>query len=142
MVIMNTALTIAYFVEVLKGVRTLGQYLILAVSLIGSCVLARLVYQKKPASTLIRYILAVGFLVFYSYLMFITSVNLAFCYILVAYIVLIVYVDIKFSVMIGAYGFLLNIALMAKRLMTTELTGKKSRRIDCFIPPWLWLTTS
>ena len=107
---------------VLKGVRTLGQYLILAVSLIGSCILAKLVYQKKPTSTLIRYILAVGFLVFYSYLMFITSVNLAFCYILVAYIVLIVYVDIKFSVMIGAYGFLLNIALMAKRLMTTGLT--------------------
>lgn len=107
---------------VLKGVRTLGQYLILAVSLIGSCILAKLVYQKKPTSTLIRYILAVGFLVFYSYLMFITSVNLTFCYILVAYIVLIVYVDIKFSVMIGAYGFLLNIALMAKRLMTTGLT--------------------
>lgn len=44
---------------VLKGVRTLGQYLILAVSLIGSCILAKLVYQKKPTSTLIRYILAV-----------------------------------------------------------------------------------
>ena len=125
MCIMNSALAIAYFVEVLKGVRTIGEYIILAVTCLGSCLLAGLLYRKKKDAHGVRYILGIGFLLFYTYLMFITSSDLAFCYVLVAFSVLIVYVDIKFSVMVGSYAFLVNIAILFKKLATTGLTPEQ-----------------
>lgn len=125
MSIMNMALAIAYFVEVLKGVRTIGQYAIIGLTCLVPCILAGILYKKQRDAKGIRYILGIGFLAFYTYLMWITSADLAFCYVLVAYAVLIVYVDMKFSIMVGSYAFLVNLIVLFKKMMTTGLTPEQ-----------------
>ncbi len=102
--ILNGVLVIAYLIEVIKGARTPFSYLIVACMCLIPNIVARLIYFKKKDSFIIRHILGYGFLLLYAYVMFTTSTELAFCYVIVTLIVLLVYVDIKFlfSVALGA----------------------------------------
>lgn len=133
MTIMNTVLAIAYFVEVLKGVRTVGEYILLAVLCLAPFMISWGWYRKKKEAHGIRYVLGIGFLMFYTYLMFHTASDLAFCYVLVAYIILIVYVDIKYSVILGVYAFLVNVAVLVKRLVTTGLSPEQVSNMEIML---------
>ena len=54
-----------------------------------------------------------------------TNNDLAFCYVLVAFCTLIVFVDSKISILMGAGAFAINIALLIKRLVTTGLSSEQ-----------------
>ncbi len=123
--IMNVVLCLAYLVEVLKDNRTLMSYAILVGTCIVPCMLAMLVYAKKKDSVSIRYILGVGFLIFYAYVMFTSISDMAFCYVLVAYSILIVFVDLKFCIMLGSVAFAINIGVMIKKIVTTGLSPEQ-----------------
>lgn len=125
MSIMDTVLALAYLLEVFKGARTVAEYAILAVTCLLPCVLAAVYYTRKNDAYGIRYVLSIGFLIFYTYLMLHTTADLAFCYVLVAYAILIVYVDLKLSVTVGVYAFLVNVVVMIKRLVTTGLSPEQ-----------------
>lgn len=111
--IMNVVLALAYLIELVKGARTIGSYALIAVFCILPVVLCLLVYAKKKSSRVIRYIGGIGFMCLYCYIMFSTSTDLAFCYVIVMYVILIVYGDLKYSIFIGAYALLVNIAAVA-----------------------------
>lgn len=123
--VMNVVLCIAYFMEVVKGARTIGSYLILVFLCIAPCTLAFVMYFQKKDTRSIRYILSIGFLVFYGFIMMTTSTDLAFCYVLVTFCTLIVFVDFKISILLGAGAFAINIALLIKRLVTTGLSPEQ-----------------
>lgn len=111
--IMNAVLTIAYAVELLKGVRTPLSYAVVAFFCIAPCIIAQLIYQKNKSSAAIRYVLGIGFLLAYVYIMFTASTTLTFCYIIVAYVIFIIYTDIKFLLFIGIPALLVNIVQIA-----------------------------
>ncbi len=125
MTITTLMLAAAYFIEVLKDARTVGDYAILAATCLVPPMVGWVMYKIKKESPVIRYILGVGFLVFYSYLMFNTTSVLAFCYIAVAYIVLIVYVDMKLNIVMSIYALLLNVAVIIKTAVTTGLSAEQ-----------------
>ncbi len=108
--IMDIVLAVAYAVELLKGARTPLSYAIVAVLCILPCIVSQLIYRKKKDSTAVRYVLGVGFLLLYAYIMFTSSTNLAFCYVIVAFVSLVVYIDIKFLLILGSSAILINIA--------------------------------
>ncbi len=121
--IMNVVLTIAYLVETLKGQRSIEDFLVLAVICIGSSVLGVVVYLRRKDSKLIRYICAIGFLAFYTIVMFRASTELTFCYVLVVFSILLVYEDLKLSILVGAYALVLNVAVIVKDAMTAGLSA-------------------
>lgn len=125
MTITTLLLAAAYFLEVLKDARTIGDYAILAATCLVPPIIGWIMYKIKKDNAIIRYVLGVGFLVFYSYLMFNTTSALAFCYIAVAFIVLIVYVDMKLSIVMSVYAFILNVAVIAKMALTDGLTAEQ-----------------
>ena len=125
MTITTLLLAAAYFLEVLKDARTIGDYAILAATCLVPPVIGWIMYKIKKDNAIIRYVLGVGFLVFYSYLMFNTTSALAFCYIAVAFIVLIVYVDMKLSIVMSVYAFLLNVAVIIKMAVTAGLSAEQ-----------------
>ena len=108
--IMNAVLAIAYVIELMKGARSPLSYMIVALLCILPCVIAQLLYLKKKDSKVIRYVLGIGFLLLYGYIMFTSSTNLAFCYIIVAFVALVVYIDIKFLLSLGVAAILINVA--------------------------------
>lgn len=119
--IMDVVLCFAYLLEVVKGARTIGSYLILALTCILPCILAIVVYMKQKEAHNIRYILGLGFLLFYTYIMFTTTSDLAFCYVLVIYSILLVYVDMKLSIIVGASAFVVNLGAIIKKAVTVGM---------------------
>ena len=59
--VMNVVLCIAYFMEVVKGARTIGSYLIMVFLCIAPCTLAFVMSFQKKDTRSIRYILSIGF---------------------------------------------------------------------------------
>lgn len=121
--IMNTVLALAYLIEVLKGSRTTGSYAIIAILCILPTVLCILAFCRKNNTRSIRYIGGIGFLLLYSYIMFTTSTDLAFCYIIVMYVILMVYGDLKYSIVIGVYALGLNVSVFIWKAMNGKLQG-------------------
>ncbi len=133
MTITMVMLAVAYFLEVLKDARTIGDYAILASTCLIPPIIAWVVFALKKDSLWVRYILGGGFLIFYSYLMFNTTSELAFCYIAVAFIVLIVYVDMKLCILLSAYAFILNVAVIVKKAMITGLSAEQIANTEIVI---------
>lgn len=118
--IMNLVLVAAYLIEVLKGARTIASYAIVAALCIVPCILAAIVFLRKKEAHGIRYIMGVGFALLYGYVMFTAASDLTFCYIIVAFVMFLVYVDFKFLVILGTYAFVVNVA----RIVLTAMQGK------------------
>ena len=94
--IMNAVLALAYAVELIKGARTPLSYAVVAALCVLPCIIAQIFYMKKNDSRVVRYVLGIGFILLYGYIMFTSSTNLAFCYVIVAFVALVVYIDINF----------------------------------------------
>lgn len=133
MTITTVMLAAAYFIEVLKDKRTVGDYAILAATCLIPPIVSWILFVVKKDSFWIRYILGGGFLIFYTYLMFNTESALAFCYIAVAFIVLIVYVDMKLCIFMSGYSFLLNLAVIGKNALTTGLTPEQISNTEIIV---------
>lgn len=121
--VMYALLAAAYVVEVFKGTRSIGSYAVVVATLLIPCVISLALYFRKKESRAVRYVIMIGFIVFYAYVMVTTSTDLAFCYALVVYVILLVYVDIKCSVIFSVAALLVNLALIIARAMSGELVG-------------------
>lgn len=124
-IIMDIVLCIAYLVEVFKDSRSVPSYVFLCSACIVPWIIAKIVHKVKKDSVAIRYILGIGFMVFYAYIMFTSSTDMAFCYVLVVYSILIVYVDFKFSILVGSTAFAINVALLIKQYITEGLSPEQ-----------------
>lgn len=135
--VLNLILAIAYLVELIKGARSLPSYLIFLAMCVLPCVLSIMTYQKDKGAVSIRYISSIGFGILYTYVMFTTTTNLAFCYILVLFVILVVYADRKLSIGIGVYALLLNIVriiyIAAVRGLTAEEITESEIIVACII---------
>lgn len=122
--IMNVLLALAYFAEVLKGSRTIGGYAFILGVTILPAILAILAYTRKKEAVSIRYIVSIGFAVLYSYIRFTATTNLTFGYIIVIFVLLTVYADMRLSLALGGYSVLVNIAVVVYKAVTVGLTAQ------------------
>lgn len=121
LVLMNIILSIAYLVEVLKGVRNVWSYVVvLCLTVIPTAFMA-IIYLKNKDSKAIRYIGTAGFGALYGYVMFTSSTDLVFCYVLVVLAILVVYVDMKLSLALGVYSFLINLIVVVIKYVNGEM---------------------
>ena len=123
MTIMNLVLTVVYVLDVLKGTRGLVSYLIFVALCLVPSIWSILVYLRKKDSLGIRYILGIGFSLMYTYAMITTTTELSFCYVIVAFVILMVYIDLKFLYVVGIYAFLVNIVRTVLLALRGALTG-------------------
>ncbi len=122
--IMNTIIAFAYFFEVLKGTRGMGAYLIIVALCFVPIIAAYVTYLKKKDSYSIRYILSVGFVFLYCYVMYGTTTNTAFCYVIVIFIVLTVYMDRRLSIGLGVSAVIFNVVRLGMTASRGEITPK------------------
>ena len=122
--IMNAILAIAYVIEVPKDARSIGSYAVIAVLCVLPMVLAWIKYNKTPDSAMIRYICGVGFAGLYAYVMWTTTSDIAFCYVIVLLVILVVYVDLNFLTGLGIYALLVNVVVIGRKAVSGQLTGQ------------------
>lgn len=121
--IMNVILALAYLLEVFKDARSIGSYCIVAALCFGPTIAGLIIYFMNKQSTLIRYVCGFGFGLLYAYIMFTTTTDLVFCYIIVFFVILIIYVDFKLLGILSGYAMIINIAVLVMKAMKGGLTG-------------------
>lgn len=133
MVVMNLVLALAYAIEVVKDARSLGSYLIVLALCVLPSVISVGVFLRKRDSLAVRYIFAVGFALLYAYIMLTTTTNLAFCYVIVAYVILMVYTDTKLLLGMGGFAILVNLAVIAKKVTAGTLVGTEITQTEIIL---------
>ncbi len=123
MLVMNLVLALAYALEVVKKARSFGSYSVILALCVVPSVLAVVMFMKKKDTSAVKYVFAIGFALLYGYIMFTTSTSLAFCYVIVAYVILMVYTDTGLLLGLGIWAILTNLILMVMKFMKGELVG-------------------
>ena len=121
--IMNVILAGAYLLEVFKDTRSIGSYCIVAVLCFCPTIAGIIIYCVNKQSALIRYVCGFGFGLLYAYIMFTTTTDLAFCYIIVFFVILIIYVDFVLLGILSGYALLVNVAVIVVKAVKGGLTG-------------------
>ena len=121
--IMNVILAVAYLIELLKGTRTMGSYLVIAALCIVPSVVSIMLYLRKKDSDKVRYVAGVCFAVLYGYIMLTTTSELAFSYVIVAMVILMVYIDMKLVNILGIYAIIVNVIRIVSLLSQGKLKG-------------------
>ena len=123
--IIATVLTISYLIEVLKGARTLSYVLVLFAMAEIPVLLEIIAYKKNPENNMIKHFAGVGYSTFYVFILFTAENILTFTYAIPMFIVIILYMDMKYCCMIAVGAFIVNIV---KIVMT--LTSGNVEAID------------
>ena len=108
-IIMNVILALAYVLEVVKGTRSIASYAVIVLCCVLPIVLCEVAYMRKKSSQAVRYIGGIGFMCLYAYIMFTTTTDITFCYVIVMYVILMVYGDLKYSAFLGIYAIVVNV---------------------------------
>ena len=116
--IIGGLISAAYLLEVLKGSRTIGYWLILFFLSLAPVILEALILKKNPASDIFRKVVGYSYALLYVVVVFTTTSILPFTYILPMLIAITVYVDIKYCLKIGIGGVLINVADVVYKALT------------------------
>ena len=101
---------IAYFLEFVKGNRTFPY--IAAVALVGlaSPVIEYLLYKTNKEHAAIKHVIGTGFMLFYLFVLFTSDNRLVFVYVMPMIIVITVFNDVKYSLLVNAASIIINFA--------------------------------
>lgn len=131
--VMFQILLVAYLMEFIKGSRDVVSFGIIATMCIVPVLLAVIIYLRKTDSLVVRYILGVGFGILYTYIMMTTSTDLTFCYAIVAFVGLMVFIDMKLLYILGTYSIILNVVRIVMLFMQGKLTGETLANAEIII---------
>lgn len=106
---MAVILFAAYVLEYVKGSRTLLYTIVFTILDATPLLACFAVYKKKPDSGAIRYIVAIGFSIFYGYVLLTTTSSIAFSYVILVMLVLLIYSDPKLSLLFGCIQVGMNV---------------------------------
>lgn len=114
--IIGMVLFLAYILEVVKGNRTIGYFLIFSIMDMGPLIASWMIYRKKQDSIAIRFLCAVFYSVLYVFVLWTGVTPLVFSYMLPMLYLLMLCNDTKLIGMIGAVLALSNFGSIAVQL--------------------------
>ena len=98
----NTIISLAYLLEVFKGARTVGYVILTILLAVIPVVIGWALRSKAEDSMYIRYVVTVGFGIFYTFLLFTAQNDLVFTYALTILVAITVY---NSRALIAAFGW-------------------------------------
>lgn len=117
--IIDVILFLAYALELFKGARTIGYFVIMAALTVLPVIAEILVYVKNKESAAIRHMVAVTYGIMYVFAIFTTNSILTFTYVFPLFMVVTLYSDIMYCIIIGVGAVLCNIICVAYYVITT-----------------------
>lgn len=96
--IINVILIACYIIEVVKGSRTIGYLTVFCLLALIPMILTYFLYLKNRESEAIKYVIMIGFGIFYLFIIFTTVSPIAYIYAFLMAIILLVYNDLKLTV--------------------------------------------
>lgn len=102
----------AYLIEVLKGSRTIGYYVVFSLIAILPVAAEFFLYRREPADTRLKYVIGVAYSLFYLFVVFTTVNMIAFTYIIPICLVLVLYSDVKLCAWVSGAGIVTNLVFL------------------------------
>lgn len=116
--IIDSILFLAYLLEVMKGSRTPGYFAVFAVLTAAPVAAEWLIYARNPESGAIKHIIGITYGILYLFVIFTTTSLLPFTYAFPMFTVIILYMDPRFNILIGAFASVGNLVYVAYHAMT------------------------
>ena len=111
--IIVTVLFLAYTLELIKGSRTIGYYTVFSLLAVVPVIAEYVIYQKQPESSFIRHVIGIGYSVLYLFAIFTTHSVTPFVYAFPMFMVIILFMDVRFCILICVGAILGNVAYIA-----------------------------
>lgn len=119
--VMAVILLLSYLIEVIKGNRTIGYYVVFFILAAWPWVSGVLCYRWNKDRDTVKHFLAIGYGIFYTFVIFTsTSVN-AFVYVIPLMVVLTLYSDMRFSMLNAITATIANVAHVVYVAMTVGI---------------------
>lgn len=115
----------SYALEVVKGARTIGYYIIFALLAAVPVIIEWILYKRNPADKKIQHVLGTGYSILYVFVIFTTTNVTAFTYAIPLYIVITLYSDLKYCVILSSGGFLANLIFAVYQALTTGIAKEE-----------------
>lgn len=123
--VIATVLLLSYALEVAKGARTVTYYVIFAILAAGPVIIEWILYKGNPASKMIQHVLAFGYGIFYIFVIFTTTNVTAFTFAIPLFVVVTLYSDLRYCILVSFAGFLVNLVYTVYRAMTVGIPGEE-----------------
>lgn len=114
-------LELAYLLEVIKGSRTIGYYLVFSMIALLPVAAELLMYKRVPADAKLKYVIGATYSVLYLFVVFTTVSLVAFTYIIPICLVLVLYSDVKLCAWVSGTGVVVNLVFLGWQGMTGGL---------------------
>lgn len=116
--IIDVVLFLAYLLEVFKGSRTIGYFAVFALMTVTPVVAEWLIFKKDPESGAIKHVIGVTYGILYMFVIFTTTSLAPFTYAFPMFIVIILYMDVRFNIMISVFAFAGNVVYVLYHAFT------------------------
>lgn len=116
--IIDTVLFLAYLLEVFKGSRTIGYFAVFSAMTVVPVVVEWLIFARNPESGAIKHIIGNTYGFLYLFVIFTTTSTLPFTYAFPMFSVIILYMDVRFNILIAIFAFFGNVVYVAYHAMT------------------------
>lgn len=123
--IIDAILFLAYALEVFKGARTIGYFAVFSVLTVAPVIAEWVIYRKNGESPAIKHMIGISYSVLYLFVIFTTNSLLPFIYAYPMFIVIILYMDIRFNVLIGIGAVLSNVVYVVYYALTEGYTASE-----------------
>ena len=115
----------AYLIEVLKGSRTIGYFVIFAALNLIPNIFEIIEYQRNKESELIRHSVGIGYGILYVFAILTTHSITTFVYAIPMYIVITLFSNMRYCILIVSGGFIANVISVVYTAMTVGYTKEQ-----------------
>lgn len=98
--VIDAVLFLAYAIEVFKGSRTPGYFIVFAVMCVVPVVAEHIMYKRNPEDVLIKHIIGISYSILYLFAIFTTNSLLTFTYAYPMFMVIILFMDVRYCALI------------------------------------------
>lgn len=116
-------LELAYLLEVVKGSRTIGYYVVFSLIAILPVAVEFFLYRREPSDARLKYVISVTYSLLYLFVIFTTISMVAFTYIIPLYMVLVLYSDVKLCAWVSGFGLAANLVFLGWQGAMGALAG-------------------
>lgn len=128
--IINAVLVLCYAIEVVKGSRSIGYYAVFLILALVPWLMGELVYRANHESERIAYIIPIGFSIFYLFIIFTTTSDVAYVYAFVMAVALIILGNTR---MIGVYMIIVsagNVIQVAHMGLSGQISAERIPNVE------------
>lgn len=123
--IIDTILLVAYSIELFKGSRTLGYFLLFAVLCIVPVALEWLLYRRNPETDAAKHLICVMYGILYTFVIFTTNSILPYTYVFPMFIVIVLYMDVRICAITGSAAVLVNVVFVVYHAVTAGYASEE-----------------